>query len=27
MFKNGVVDDVDIFSLAQITRWLWIKKC
>jgi len=25
VFKNGRVDDVEIFSLAQLKGWLWVK--
>jgi len=27
VFKNGKVDDVEIFSLAQLKGWSWEKNC
>jgi len=27
VFNNGVVDDLEIFSLAQLNCWTWVKYC
>jgi len=27
VFNNGVVDDLEIFFLAQLSCWTWVKYC